>query len=82
MFFVNLMHFLWLVIDQPFNYIFSNCIEIYEELILLILGAGMFTFISGESISMAYAIIFLVISGICAYYMLILHNLVEKCKEK
>jgi len=82
MFSINIMHFAWLLVDQPFDSHFANCIEIYEDLILVILNAGMFTFINSSSNSMAYAIIFLVISGIFAYYMLILHNLFEKCKQK
>ena len=49
-------------------------------MIVVILSAGMFIFINDESNSMAYAIMFLVMSGIVAYYMLILKNAAEKCR--
>ena len=78
---MNTTHFIWLIGARPFDSKLINSVEIYCELMIVIMNFAMQIFLTDYEIkeSVSFMIIIFLISAICAYWILIIRNLKHKC---
>jgi len=76
MFLVNFPHLLWMLVDRPFDNVFTNFVEIYADFIINVLNFSFFIFISAYESEryLGFSIIFMVITAMFAYLLLIFRN--------